>query len=43
MGKNFWVGGSFASTEGRDEEVIRNYIRQQQKEDRRLDRLKLLD
>jgi len=42
-GENFWARGYFASTVGRDEEVIRNYIRQQEKEDRRLDQLKLLD
>lgn len=42
-GENFWARGYFASTVGRDEEVIRNYIRQQEHEDRRVDQLKLLN
>lgn len=42
-GENFWARGYFASTVGRDEEVIRNYIRQQEHEDRRVDQMKLLD
>ena len=41
-GENFWARGYFASTVGRDEEVIRNYIRDQEREDRRVDQLKLL-
>lgn len=41
-GENFWARGYFVSTVGRDEEVIRNYIRRQEEEDRRLDQLKLL-
>ena len=41
-GGHFWARGYFVSTVGRDEEVIRNYIRSQVKEDRRVDQLKLL-
>lgn len=41
-GENFWARGHFASTVGRDEEVIRNYIRSQEAEDSRLDQLNLL-
>jgi putative transposase len=41
-GENFWARGYFASTVGRDEEVIRNYIRSQEAEDSRLDQLNLL-
>lgn len=41
-GENFWARGYFASTVGRDEEVIRNYIRRQEVEDSRVDQLKLL-
>lgn len=41
-GENFWARGYFVSTVGRDEEIIRNYIRHQEHEDRRLDQLKLL-
>ena len=41
-GEHFWARGYFATTVGRDEEVIRNYIRRQEKEDHRVDQLKLL-
>ncbi len=40
-GQSFWARGYFASTVGRDEEVIRNYIRHQEQEDERLDQLAL--
>ena len=42
VGANFWARGYFASTVGRDEAVIREYIRNQEKEDKRLDQLALL-
>ena len=41
-GEHFWARGYFVSTVGRDEEVIRKYIRRQEEEDRRVDQLKLL-
>jgi putative transposase len=41
-GEHFWARGYFVSTVGRDEEVIRNYIRNQEREDQRLDQLELL-
>ena len=41
VGQHFWARGYFVSTVGRDEEVIRAYIRNQEKEDERLDQLKL--
>ena len=41
VGQHFRAGGYFASTLGRDEAVIRAYIRSQEQEDRRLDQLKL--
>jgi len=41
-GESFWARGYFVSTVGRDEEVIRNYIRNQEVEDTRVDQLKLL-
>jgi len=41
-GEHFWARGYFVSTVGRDEEVIRNYIRSQEQADRRVDQLKLL-
>jgi putative transposase len=42
VGQHFWARGYFVSTVGRDEEVIRGYIRNQEHEDRRLDQLSLL-
>ena len=42
VGQHFWVRGYFVSTVGRDEQVIREYIRHQEHEDRRLDQLKLM-
>ena len=41
VGQHFWARGYFVSTVGRDEEVIREYIRHQEKEDRRIDQLQL--
>jgi REP-associated tyrosine transposase len=41
-GQHFWARGYFASTVGRDEQVIREYIRHQEKEDRRIDQLQLV-
>ena len=42
VGQHFWARGYFVSTVGRDEEVIRNYIRHQEHEDRRIDQLNLM-
>ena len=39
-GQHFWARGYFVSTVGRDEEVIRKYIRNQEIEDQRQDQLK---
>ena len=41
VGQSFWARGYFVSTVGRDKETIRDYIRDQQEEDKRLDQLKL--
>jgi putative transposase len=35
-GQSFWARGYFVSTVGRDEESVREYIRKQEEEDRRL-------
>jgi putative transposase len=43
VGQNFWARGYFVSTVGRDEGMVREYIRTQEHEDRRLDQLKLLE
>ena len=40
-GQSFWARGYFVSTVGRDEEVIRNYIQNQEREDERLEQLGL--
>jgi putative transposase len=40
-GENFWARGYFVSTIGLDEEEVKRYIREQEKEDERLDQLKL--
>ena len=42
VGQHFWARGYFVSTVGRDEKVIREYIRHQEKEDIRVDQLKLI-
>ena len=41
VGQHFWARGYFVSTVGRDEGVIREYIRKQEAEDRRLEQLQL--
>jgi putative transposase len=42
VGQHFWARGYFVSTVGRDEKVIRQYIRNQEMEDKRMDQLRLL-
>ena len=41
VGQHFWARGYFVSTVGRDEAVVREYIRKQEHEDQRLDQLQL--
>ena len=41
VGQHFWARGYFVSTVGRDEAMIRDYIRNQEKEDQRLEQLNL--
>ena len=41
VGQNFWARGYMVSKVGRDGAVIRNYIQQQEAEDKRLDQLNL--
>ena len=40
-GQSFWARGYFESTVGRDEALIRDYIRNQEQEDKRLDQLNM--
>jgi len=42
-GESFWARGYFASTVGRDEKVIREYIKRQEAEDKRVDQMKLFE
>ena len=42
VGQSFWARGYFVSAVGRDEAVIRRYIREQEKEDERLEQLSLV-
>jgi len=40
-GQSFWARGYFVSTVGRDEEMIRKYIKHQEEEDEKLEQLGL--
>ncbi|GKT07550.1 IS200/IS605 family transposase [Desulforhabdus sp. TSK] len=42
-GQSFWARGYFVSTVGRDEQMIREYIKKQETEDRRLDQLNMFE
>ena len=42
-GEHFWARGYYVSTVGLDEEVVRQYIQNQEAEDRRLDQLGMFD
>ena len=39
VGQSFWARGYYVSTVGRDEQVVREYIRNQEAEERRIDQL----
>jgi putative transposase len=40
-GEHFWARGYFVSTEGLDEDMVREYIRHQEQNDERRDQMKL--
>ena len=42
-GQHFWARGYYVSTVGRDEATIREYIKQQEQEDIRLDQLSMFE
>ena len=42
-GQHFWARGYDVSTVGRDETIIREYIKKQEQEDRRLDQLSIFE
>ena len=41
VGQQFWARGYFVSTVGRDETMIREYIRNQEKADEELEQIKI--
>jgi putative transposase len=41
VGQHFWARGYFVSSVGRDQELIRDYIKRQEEEDARLEQLNL--
>jgi putative transposase len=41
-GQSFWARGYYVSTVGKDEEAVREYIKHQEEEDRRIEQLNLL-
>jgi putative transposase len=41
VGQHFWARGYFVSTVGRDTEIIREYIKRQEDEDKRLEQINL--
>lgn len=43
VGQNFWARGYYVSTTGKDEKVIREYIRKQEEEDQRQDQLNIFE
>ena len=43
VGQHFWARGYYVSTVGKDEDAVREYIQKQEKEDRRIDQLKLFE
>ncbi|TWI63907.1 putative transposase [Desulfobotulus alkaliphilus] len=42
-GQHFWARGYYVSTVGKDEKTVRDYIRNQENEDKRLDQLDLFE
>ena len=43
VGESFWARGFYVSTVGRDEKTIREYIKNKEKEDKRIDHFSLLN
>ena len=42
VGETFWARGFYVMSVGLDEDAVRSYIKNQEKEDQRIDQLKLL-
>jgi putative transposase len=43
ISQNFWARGYYVTTAGLDEETVRDYIKKQEDEDKKLDQLKMFD
>ena len=41
VGQNFWARGYYVSTTGRDEDIIRNYIKKQEESDKKIGQMRL--
>lgn len=41
VGEHFWARGYYVSTAGKDEKAVREYIKRQEEEERRLDQLSI--
>ena len=41
VGEHFWARGYYVSTAGKDEEVVREYIKKQEEEEERLEQLSI--
>ena len=41
VGQHFWARGYYVTTVGHDTEVVRQYIKKQEDEDKRLDQMRL--
>lgn len=42
VGESFWARGFYVTTVGLDEDIVRSYIKHQEKEDQRVGQLQLL-
>jgi putative transposase len=43
ISQNFWARGYYVTTAGLDEKTVRDYIKKQEDEDKKLDQLKMFD
>ena len=43
IGQNFWARGYYVATAGKDEKAVREYIKKQEKEDERIEQLRLME
>ena len=42
-GQSFWARGYYVSTVGKDEKAVREYIKKQEEEDKRIDQLNMFE